>query len=115
MQKGYETLIDTRRRAYDSTLEFDESVPGSEEGSTEETFFTVYGPVFKRNERFSNIQPIPQLGDMSTPIEDVDTFYDFWCDFKTWREPPNEDDEATEETDDRHRKRELEREAAKAR
>lgn len=28
---------------------------------------------------------MPQLGDANTPIEEVDTFYDFWYEFKSWR------------------------------
>ena len=28
---------------------------------------------------------MPQLGDANTPIEEVDAFYDFWYEFKSWR------------------------------
>ena len=29
--------------------------------------------------------PVPALGNAETPIEEVDAFYDFWYEFKSWR------------------------------
>lgn len=52
IQVGYETLIDpVRRRAYDSSLPFNDAIPSDKQGMTEETFFKVYTPVFQRNSR----------------------------------------------------------------
>ncbi len=70
---AYETLIDDdKRRAYDSSTDFDDSVPDDDEGITDgalrcaalaasasppharappDTFFAVYDPVFVRNSR----------------------------------------------------------------
>lgn len=78
LQVGWETLTDAaRRRGYDSSLDFDESLPKDSAGATEKTFFSVYAPVFEANARFSTIRPVPKLGDMSTPDSDVVAFYDF--------------------------------------
>ena len=62
---------------YDSTLEFDDYIPGNEE-YTDAKFFEVFGPVFKRNAYFSKKKPTPEFGDMNTPIKRVVRFYDFW-------------------------------------
>jgi len=37
-----------------------------------------FGVVFKRNEQFSKIRPVPSLGNAETPIKKVEEFYDFW-------------------------------------
>lgn len=31
-------------------------------------------------------QPVPKLGDESTPIEEVQAFYNFWYSATSWRE-----------------------------
>ncbi|KAJ2460702.1 Zuotin, partial [Coemansia sp. RSA 2322] len=48
-------------------------------------FYEVFGPVFAREARFSNVQPAPVLGDDNTPREDVESFYNFWYSFDSWR------------------------------
>lgn len=76
IQKAFDVLSDPdKRRGYDSQFDFDDSIPsGFESGD----FYDVYGPVFKRNARFSTKKPVPQLGDSSTPIARVKAFYKFW-------------------------------------
>lgn len=75
------------RVVYDSSIEFDESIPEPDEGTkSAKDFFRVYGKVFKRNERFSVVRPCPELGDMDTPWEQVAAFYRFWFGFKSWRD-----------------------------
>ena len=49
---------------------------------TPEDFFEVYGETFRRNSRWSTARNVPQLGDWSTPYEEVESFYEFWC---VWR------------------------------
>jgi len=114
LQVGFETLTDAaRRRGYDSSLEFDDSIPKEKEGTTEKTFFSVYGPVFESNARFSNIKPVPKLGDMSTSDEDVLAFYDFWNNFSSWREFAYLNENNLETASCRAQKREFQRENEK--
>ena len=57
---------------HDSTFSFNDDVPSGREEFNEmtgKTFYSVYGPVFKRNSRFSEKKPVPQLGDKDTPAE----------------------------------------------
>eukprot|EP00986_Skeletonema_menzelii_P011600 scaffold6046_cov158-Skeletonema_menzelii.AAC.4 len=53
VKTAFDTLSDPmKRRSYDSTCHFDESIPP--EGVEEQDFYTVYGPVFERNLRFAS-------------------------------------------------------------
>ncbi|XP_012448956.1 uncharacterized protein LOC105772185 [Gossypium raimondii] len=111
IQEAYEILIDpVRRRIYDSTDEFDDEIPTE---CAPQDFFKVFGPAFMRNGRWSVTQPIPSLGDDSTPLKDVDNFYNFWYSFKSWREFPHADEYDLEQAESRDHKRWMERQNAK--
>ncbi|CAL5433651.1 unnamed protein product [Camellia sinensis] len=111
IQEAYEVLIDpARRRIYDSTDEFDDEIPTD---CAPRDFFKVFGPAFMRNGRWSVNQPIPSLGDESTALKEVDSFYNFWYSFKSWREFPNEDEFDLEQAESRDHKRWMERQNAK--
>ena len=71
IQNAYETLIDpTKRRKYDSALPFDDNIPSELDNNiNDENFFDIFEPVFKRNARFAVKKPVPNLGDMSTPMD----------------------------------------------
>ena len=65
-----------KRRKYDSTLEFDESIP--EEPIDSQTFFDSFNSTFQKNSFWSNKQPVPIFGSMETPFTKVAKFYKFW-------------------------------------
>ncbi|KAG8379372.1 hypothetical protein BUALT_Bualt07G0081700 [Buddleja alternifolia] len=111
IQEGYEVLMDpVRRRIYDSTDEFDDEIPND---CAPQDFFKVFGPAFLRNGRWSVNQPIPSLGDDTTPVKEVDSFYDFWYSFKSWREFPHADEFDLEQSESRDHRRWMERQNAK--
>eukprot|EP00755_Sulcionema_specki_P018328 Sspe_Gene.66628::Locus_39355_Transcript_2_2_Confidence_0.667_Length_1837::g.66628::m.66628/K09522/DNAJC2; DnaJ homolog subfamily C member 2 len=87
VQLAYEVLSHPiKRRAYDSSLYFDDSIPASK--VPPEKFYEEFDEVFTRNAKWSvgGRDKVPKLGDESTPMEEVDAFYTFWFSFKSWRD-----------------------------
>jgi DnaJ family protein C protein 2 len=72
----------------------------------------LFGDAFKRQSRWSERLPVPQLGDANTPDKLVDNFYDFWFQFKSWREHPDEDEHDVDSAECREHKRWMERQNA---
>ena len=62
-------------------------------------FFKTFGPVFEREARFSKVQPVPMLGGMDDPKETVESFYEFWYNFDSWRSFEYLDKEVNEGSD----------------
>ncbi|VDK37071.1 unnamed protein product, partial [Gongylonema pulchrum] len=109
--KAYEQLGMSlkKRRAYDSVdPKFDDSVP-DEKRITAENFFKILKPVFERNARWSNRNPVPLLGDIDSTEEEVENFYSFWFNWDTWREFSYLDEEDKEKGEDRWEKREIQK------
>jgi len=106
VKAAFDTLSDkTKRKAYDSQMPFDDSIPKGNEIEAE--FYDVYGPVFERNLRFDDRlnpdkkQPVsggkknrkkksqkgpPSFGNNDTPLDHVHAFYDYWTHFESWRD-----------------------------
>lgn len=75
-----------RRREYDSVRDVDDDIPTPDVKMTDDEFYSEYGKYFKQYARFSNIKPVPTLGDASTPMQLVHEFYDFWFNqYTSWR------------------------------
>ena len=154
VKSAFDTLSDPmKRRSYDSTCHFDESIP--KEGVEEQDFYDVYGPVFERNLRFASFndpalhmkddadkasgkkkgaknkknknksnnsgngnhkkaESCPPFGDDNTPIEVVNSFYEFWVHFDSWRDfslkAEKETDHDLEAADSRDEKRWMKQE-----
>lgn len=112
---AYETLLDpVKRKKYDSTLPFDDSIPTSDDFN-DESFFDVFGAVFNRNARFAKKKPQYGLGNPESPIKEVLAFYKYWNNFETWREFSQYDEYNLEEAGDRYEKRYMEQENKKIR
>eukprot|EP01038_Epipyxis_sp_PR26KG_P015093 gene15093-20310_t len=92
IQEAFNVLSnESKRRAYDSQLPFDESIPSEEKiqkalAKGPHKFFKLFNPVFQRNARFAVQKPVPDLGDMETPITQVYKFYEYWVKFESWRD-----------------------------
>ena len=70
VKAAFDTLSDpVKRRSYDSTVDFDETIP--KEGVEESEFYEVYGPVFERNLRFASFndpaKQAPKENDITSP------------------------------------------------
>merc|ERR1712038_382691 len=72
-------------------------------------FYSVFGPVFESNSRWSNKTPVPQLGTDDSCRQDVDRFYSFWYDFDSWREFSYLDEEDKEKAGDKWERREIDK------
>ena len=107
LKEAYETLSDSeKRKKYDSTYVFDDSIPDDIEYNIKD-FFISFGPVFLRNSIWSKKKPVPKIGDMNTPLDKVKKFYKFWSNFQSWRDFSVEGEYDLEEATSRFEKRQM--------
>lgn len=102
---AYETLgTFNKRRSYDSVdPEFDDSLPSTSD--LKKDFYKTFSYYFDLNSRWSENPKVPKLGGPDARREDVERFYSFWYDFKSWREYSYEDQEDKEKCTDRDERR----------
>lgn len=116
ISKAWEILGNKeKRRSYDSIDPlFNDDIPPNNENS-KKNFFEVFGPVFDRNARWSERKPVPKLGGMDCPREQVEKFYNFWYDFESWREYSYLDEDEKDKGQDRDERRYIDKQNKAAR
>lgn len=113
-QQAYETLSDPKqRRVFDSIVDddFDDIPVGNETGD----FYEIYGPVFARFAQYSEVKPVPALGEDDYDVSTVDAFYNFWFEYKSWRDFSQNDEYDIEDAESRDERRWMEQQNAKER
>ncbi|KAH8302388.1 hypothetical protein KR044_005904, partial [Drosophila immigrans] len=113
--KAYEILGTSKtRRSYDSVdPEFDDNFPT--QSDIDSNYFNSFNKYFNLNARWSEKQQVPPFGEVDAKRDDVERFYNFWYDFKSWREFSYLDEEDKEKGQDRDERRWIEKENKAAR
>lgn len=106
IQRSYEQLYTLEgKRAYDSVdPQFDDDVPNITEHS-KQNFFKIFGLIFASNSQWSMQKNVPALGSDSDSIDDVNDFYNYWYDFKSWREYSYLDEEERDKAENKDERR----------
>lgn len=116
IQKATETLLDpVKRRQYDSIDQGADVEPPSKKVTQKGNLYKLWGPVFKAEGRFSNKQPVPQLGNEDSTKAEVEEFYNFWYNFDSWRSFEYLDEDVPDDTESRDQRRHVERKNTNAR
>ncbi|KAH8646385.1 DnaJ domain-containing protein [Tricladium varicosporioides] len=116
IQKATEVLLDpVKRRQFDSVDEHADVEPPTKKQAKDGKFYKLWGSVFKAEGRFSRIQPVPKFGDENSTKEDVDTFYNFFYNFDSWRSFEYQDEDVPDDNENRDQKRHMERKNNNAR
>ncbi|TFK67631.1 chaperone J-domain-containing protein [Pluteus cervinus] len=113
ISKAYDVLTNPeKRRQFDSVdpefLEVEDDIPTAQEFKNL-NFIKTFTPIFERWARFSKKQPVPSLGKLDAPKDEVEGFYNFWYNFDSWRSFEWLDKEVNEGSDSRDDKRYTEK------
>ena len=114
IQKAFETLTDSNKRAQYDSCDFVADVPPPKKG-TDYDFYEAWGPVFEAEARFSKKTPIPSLGNKDSSKKEVEQFYAFWHRFDSWRTFEFLDEDVPDDSSNRDHKRYIERKNKAAR
>merc|ERR1712226_587200 len=111
LTKSFEFLQQTKlRRSYDSyDPEFDDDIPSKAKNMTSDTFFIIFGSAFEKNRRWSK-HLLPPFGVDNSTLEEVDSFYNAWYEFESWREFTYEQLEELERAEDSWERRMIQNE-----
>lgn len=116
VQRANDILSDpAKRRQFDSVDEEADIPPPSKKEVQKHGFYQKWKPVFESEARFSNITPVPMLGDENSTKEEVDEFYNFWYNFDSWRSFEYLDEDVPDDNEGRDHKRHIEKKNANAR
>ena len=116
IQKATEVLLDpVKRRQFDSVDEHADIEPPTKKQLKEGKYYKLWSNVLKSEGRFSRIQPVPKFGDENSTKEEVDTFYNFFYNFDSWRSFEYQDEDVPDDNENRDQKRHMERKNNNAR
>ncbi len=116
IQKATEILLDpAKRRQFDSVDEGADVEPPTKKETQKGNFYKLWGPVFESEARFSKSQPVPKLGSEDSTKDEVETFYNFWYNFDSWRSFEYQDEDIPDDNENRDQKRHVERKNQNAR
>jgi DnaJ homolog subfamily C member 2 len=116
IQKANEIMLDpVKRRQYDSVDEGANVEPPSKKETQKGNFYTLWGRVFAAEGRFSTKQPVPKLGNDKSAKADVESFYNFWYNFDSWRSFEYLDEDIPDDNESRDQRRHMERKNTNAR
>ena len=104
-----------KRRQFDSVDPESDVQPPTKKQAQGKSFFKLWNAVFDSEGRFSKTQPVPRFGDEKATKEDVNTFYDFWYNFDSWRSFEYQDEDVPDDNENRDQKRHVERKNNNAR
>jgi DnaJ family protein C protein 2 len=117
IQEAFEVLSDDKkRRMYDSSIPFDDTIPNEKDITSEDDFYAIFSAAFSRNQRWSTRRPVPSLGSPDASRNYVENFYDFWYNkFETWRDFSHHDEHDLSHAESRDERRWMEVQNARIR